>query len=71
MEYRDTKDLIFIRLEQGEDLFESLRKICKSAGVKVGVLISAIGMLKQAELNSLPRADGARLDDRQHHPAGR
>ncbi len=51
MEYRDTKDLIFIRLEQGEDLFESLRTICKAAGLKVGVLISAIGMLKQAELN--------------------
>jgi predicted DNA-binding protein with PD1-like motif len=51
MEYRDTKELIFIRLEQNEDLFESLRTICRDSGLKVGVLVSAIGMLKQAELN--------------------
>ncbi len=51
MDYRDTENLIFIRLEQNEDLFESLTEICRASKLKVGVLVSAIGMLKQAELN--------------------
>lgn len=51
MEYRQTDDLIFIRLNQNEDLYESLKEICAACKLKVGVLISAIGMLKQAELN--------------------
>ncbi len=51
MEYRQTDDLIFIRLNQNEDLYESLKEICTACKLKVGVLISAIGMLKQAELN--------------------
>jgi predicted DNA-binding protein with PD1-like motif len=51
MEYRQTDDLIFIRLNQNEDLFESLKEICAACKLEVGVLISAIGMLKQAELN--------------------
>ena len=51
MEYRHNESLIFIRLHQNDDLFESLREICAACKLKVGVLISAIGMLKQAELN--------------------
>lgn len=51
MEYRDSKDLVFIRLHQGDDLFDSLRQVCKDCGLKVGLVVSGIGMLKQAELS--------------------
>jgi len=51
MEYQQSGNLIMIRLHQDEDLFESLEEICTACKVEVGVLVSAIGMLKQAELN--------------------
>ena len=51
MEYREKGGIIFIRLHQDEDLFESLREICRTCELEVGVVISGIGMLKQAELS--------------------
>jgi predicted DNA-binding protein with PD1-like motif len=51
MEYREDSSLIFVRLHQNEDLFETLRHICRECNLTVGVIVSGIGMLKQAELN--------------------
>ncbi len=51
MEYLESKDLIFIRLHQDDELFDCLREVCVACDVKVGVVLSGIGMLKQAELN--------------------
>jgi len=51
MEYLESKDLIFIRLHQDEELFDCLKEVCVACDVKVGVVVSGIGMLKQAELN--------------------
>jgi predicted DNA-binding protein with PD1-like motif len=51
MEYREDGNLIFVRLQQNEDLFESLREVCKASDVNVGIVVSGIGMLKQAEIN--------------------
>jgi predicted DNA-binding protein with PD1-like motif len=51
MDYRESSGLIFVRLHQNEDLFENLRRICTESGLKVGIIVSGIGMLKQAELN--------------------
>ena len=51
MEYRESSGLIFVRLHQNEDLFENLTKVCKECDLKVGIVVSGIGMLKQAELN--------------------
>ncbi len=51
MEYVESKDLIFIRLHQNDELFDRLREVCVACDVKVGVVVSGIGMLKQAELN--------------------
>jgi predicted DNA-binding protein with PD1-like motif len=51
MEYLESKDLIFIRLHQDDELFDRLREVCVACDVKVGVVLSGIGMLKQAELN--------------------
>lgn len=50
MEYRVSSDLIIVRLHQNDDLFESLEEICLKTDLKVGVIVSGIGMLKQAEL---------------------
>jgi len=51
MEYSESGNLIFIRLQQGEDLFDNLRLVCEACKLRVGIVISGIGMLKQAELN--------------------
>lgn len=51
MEYRENSSLVFVRLHQDEDLFENLRRVCAECDLKVGIVVSGIGMLKQAELN--------------------
>jgi len=51
MEYSESGNLIFARLQQGEDLFDSLRLICEACKLTVGIVISGIGMLKKVELN--------------------
>lgn len=51
MEYREKDGVIMARLYQDEDLFESLEELCRACDVKVGVFLSGIGMLKQAELS--------------------
>jgi len=50
MEYRDSEDLIFVRLHHEEDLLESLKKVCEECKLVTGVVVSGVGMLKQAEL---------------------
>ncbi len=50
MEYRDDGRVILIRLHQGEDLIDSLKEIARKCDLKTGVIVSGIGMLKQAEL---------------------
>jgi len=51
MEYRENSGVIFVRLHQDEDLFDNLRRVCRECDLKVGIIVSGIGMLKQAELN--------------------
>ena len=51
MEYREDQGLIVARLHQDEDIFESLERICRACDVRTGVVLSGIGMLKQAELS--------------------
>jgi predicted DNA-binding protein with PD1-like motif len=50
MEYRETDSLILIRLYHEEDLFDSLRKVCSESNLRTGIIVSGVGMLKQAEL---------------------
>lgn len=50
MEYRDDGNVIFMRLHQDDDLFGSLREAARKCDLKVGVVVSGIGMLKRAEL---------------------
>ena len=51
MEYRENSSLVFVRHHPNEDLFENLRRVCAECDLKVGIVVSGIGMLKQAELN--------------------
>ena len=51
MEHSEDQGLIMVRLHQNEDLFESLESVCRACDVRTGVLLSGIGMLKQAELS--------------------
>jgi predicted DNA-binding protein with PD1-like motif len=51
MEFCQSNHLIMVRLHQDEDLFESLKEVCHQGDLKAGVVLSGIGMLKQAELS--------------------
>jgi hypothetical protein len=51
MECRESNNVLMVRLYQDEDLFAGLREACLAAGVRTGVVVSGIGMLKQAELS--------------------
>jgi len=51
MEYRESGSVLMVRLFQDEDLFAGLREACLAAGVRTGIVVSGIGMLKQAELS--------------------
>ncbi len=55
MEYAQKDNLIFVRLYQGEDLFEQLTAVCTACDVRTGIVISGIGMLKQSELKFYKR----------------
>lgn len=55
MEYRESGSVMMVRLYQDEDLFASLREACLAAGVRTGVVVSGIGMLKQTELSYFVR----------------
>ena len=51
MEYTQSGDLVLVRLHQGDDLFEKLKQVAEACDIHTGVVLSGIGMLKQAELN--------------------
>jgi len=51
MEYTQSGDLILVRLHQDEDLYEMLTSVADACDIRTGVVLSGIGMLKQAELN--------------------
>lgn len=50
MESKEGKGIVFVRLYTGEDLFDSLAKVCKKHRVKTAIILSAVGMLKDFEL---------------------
>ncbi len=50
MKYRLDGDLLFIRMDDGEDFYETLYGVLKEVGWKSGVVLGAIGMLKDFEI---------------------
>ncbi|MBM3308458.1 MAG: DUF296 domain-containing protein [Candidatus Eisenbacteria bacterium] len=57
MEFRDSGSVLMVRLYQDEDLFASLREACLKSGLKTGIVVSGIGMLKQSELSFFLRQE--------------
>jgi predicted DNA-binding protein with PD1-like motif len=50
MQSKQEKNLIFIRLFPGEDIFEKLREVCSKYQINTAVAISGIGQLKDFKL---------------------
>ncbi len=50
MKYRLEGDVLFIRMDDGEDFYETLYGILKEVGWKSGVILNAIGMLREFEI---------------------
>ena len=50
MKYKIGGDILFLRMDDGEDFYEILGKVLKETGWKSAVVLSAIGMLKDFEI---------------------
>ena len=50
MQSKQEKDVIFIRLFPGEDIFEKLREVCREYRIDTAVVLSGIGQLKKFKL---------------------
>lgn len=50
MQSKQEKDVIFIRLFPGEDIFEKLREVCREYQINTAVVLSGIGQLKDFKL---------------------
>ena len=51
MKAREEGSIIFAKLDDGEDLFGCIEKICSEFKVSSGIILSNIGMLRDFELN--------------------
>jgi len=50
MQSKEFKDIIFMRLFEGEDLQEQIKKACKIYDVKTAVIVSGIGQIRNTKL---------------------
>ncbi len=50
MIHRKEGNLIFVKMDKGEDLFSSLEKLIEIYGIKGGTVLSGIGMLRDFEI---------------------
>ena len=50
MIYREKNGLLFIRFDNHENFFEALKDTLKNTGIRSGVVINGIGMLRDFEL---------------------
>jgi predicted DNA-binding protein with PD1-like motif len=63
MEAIRSGDLILVRMDDGEDIFGNLEKIVEDYGLGSGIMVCALGMLKNVELAyfTYPRETGKYL----------
>ncbi|MEM2214678.1 MAG: DNA-binding protein [Candidatus Nezhaarchaeales archaeon] len=56
-------DLILVRMDDGEELFENLEKVSEEYGLSSGIIVCALGMLRNVELGyfTYPREVGRYL----------
>lgn len=50
MDYRREKNLIFLKLEQNEIVFEKLKEFCEKEKINTAIVLNGIGMLKEFKL---------------------
>ncbi|APT75204.1 DNA-binding protein [Marinitoga sp. 1137] len=50
MIYKIDKDILFIRLDDGEKIFESIYEIFEKENIVSGIVLNGIGMLKDFEI---------------------
>ena len=50
MQSKEKSGLIFIRLFPGEDIYQTLNKVCQKHRVKTAVVLSGVGQLKKFKL---------------------
>ena len=50
MKYGMEGDILFIRMDHGEDFYETLNGVLKELGMKSAVVLNGIGMLKEFEI---------------------
>lgn len=51
MEYRKSKGTVVVRLDDGDEIVDSLKSVCRKLKIK-GALVSGIGAAKSVELGS-------------------
>ena len=50
MEYKQHENLVFIKLDEGENLIESLKKVCREIKTTTTVILSGVGQLQKVTL---------------------
>lgn len=50
MEYKRSRNLLVIRLDEGEEIVKNLSKICVKEKIEAGVILSLVGAIKRCEL---------------------
>lgn len=50
MDYQATNDYVFVRVDPGETLVESLKRVAADLSIEVAAITSGVGMLKEVRL---------------------
>ena len=50
MQFKEELNIVIVKLSNGENFFESMKKVVKSCEIESGIILSGIGQLKNFEL---------------------
>lgn len=50
MDYRRDGKLVFLKLEDGEVIFDGLKELCEKEGIESAIVLNGIGMVKEFKL---------------------
>ncbi len=48
---KEGKGILGVRLQDGEDLMDSMKTVCKNYKIESGIVLSGIGMLREVEVS--------------------
>ncbi len=57
MQYQKYEDLVFIRLDENENLIESLKKVCMELETVTAVILSGVGQLQRVKIGYYKEKD--------------